>query len=127
MLFAGAKQPIFIYRKNTLDVETIDADRRGIGGQTYTEESTFNDHDILLNNGDRIYLTTDGIKDQNNIMRKRFGTSRLKMMIAMTYTECIQDQKMFVDTLLNNWEGLEEQRDDISLWGFELNDKTCHS
>lgn len=123
MLFAGAKQPIFIYRKNTLDVETIDADRRGIGGQTYTEESPFNDHDILLNNGDRIYLTTDGIKDQNNIMRKRFGTSRLKMMIAMTYTERIQDQKMFVDTLLNNWEGLEEQRDDISLWGFELNDK----
>jgi len=125
--FAGAKQPIFIYRKSTRDVETIDADRRGIGGQTYTEESTFNDHDILLNNGDRIYLTTDGIKDQNNIMRKRFGTSRLKMMIAMTYTERIQDQKMFVDTLLNNWEGLEEQRDDISLWGFELNDKNNHS
>ena len=126
MLFAGAKQPIFIYRKNTRDVETIEADRRGIGGQTYTEESPFNDHDILLNNGDRIYLTTDGIKDQNNIMRKRFGTSRLKMMIAMTYTERIQDQKMFVDTLLNNWEGLEEQRDDVSLWGFELNDKTNH-
>ncbi len=123
MQFAGAKQPIFIYHKNTRDVETIEADRRGIGGQTYTEESPFNDHDILLNNGDRIYMTTDGIKDQNNIMRKRFGTSRLKMMIAMTYTERIQDQKMFVDTMLNNWEGLEEQRDDISLWGFELNDK----
>ena len=125
--FAGAKQPIFIYRKSTRDVETIDADRRGIGGQTYSEEAPFTDHDILLDNGDRIYMTTDGIKDQNNIMRKRFGTSRLKMMIAMTYTERIQDQKMFVDTLLNNWEGLEEQRDDISLWGFELNDKNSHS
>ena len=127
MKFAGAKQPIFIYNRSNNEVNTVDADRRGIGGQTYTEEYTFTDHDLLLNNGDRIYMTTDGIKDQNNIMRKRFGTSRLKMMIAMTYTERIQDQKMFVDTLLNNWEGLEEQRDDISLWGFELNDKNSHS
>ena len=123
MQYAGAKQPIFIYRRSAGEVETVEADRRGIGGQTYAEVFFFTDHDVRLQNGDRVYLTTDGIKDQNNIMRKRFGTSRLKMMIAMTYTERIQDQKMFVDTLLNNWEGLEEQRDDISLWGFEVNDK----
>ena len=123
MKFAGAKQPIFIYRKSLNDVETVEADRRGIGGQSYAEEFAFTDHDLMLDNGDRIYLTTDGIKDQNNIMRKRFGTVRVKMMISMTYTEKIQDQKMFADALLNNWEGLEEQRDDISLWGFELNDK----
>ena len=123
MKFAGAKQPIFIHQKSTNEVKAVEADRRGIGGQTYTEVFSFTDHDLQLNNGDRIFLTTDGIKDQNNIMRKRFGTNRLSMMISMTYTEHIQDQKMFVDTLLNNWEGLEEQRDDISLWGFELNDK----
>ena len=123
MKFAGAKQPIFIYRKSLNEVETVEADRRGIGGQSYAEEFSYTDHDLMLDNGDRIYLTTDGIKDQNNIMRKRFGTVRVKMMISMTYTEKIQDQKMFADSLLNNWEGLEEQRDDISLWGFELNDK----
>ena len=123
MQYAGAKQPIFIYKKSTREVVTVEADRRGIGGQSYAEIFFFNDQIIHLDNGDRIFLTTDGIKDQNNIMRKRFGTTRVKNMIAMTYTEKIQDQKMFVDTLLNNWEGLEEQRDDISLWGFELNDK----
>ena len=123
MQYAGAKQPIFIYRRSAGEVETVEADRRGIGGQTYAEVFFFTDHDVRLQNGDRVYLTSDGIKDQNNIMRKRFGTNRLKMMISMTYTERIQDQKMFVDALLNNWEGLEEQRDDISLWGFEVNDK----
>ena len=122
--YAGAKQPIFIYRKSTDEVETVEADRRGIGGQTYADIFFFTDHDVRLNNGDRVYLTTDGIKDQNNIMRKRFGTSRVKMMLKSTYTPRIQDQKMFVDALLNNWQGLEEQRDDISLWGFEINDKT---
>ncbi|MBQ1698691.1 MAG: SpoIIE family protein phosphatase [Bacteroidales bacterium] len=122
--YAGAKQPIFIYRRNADEVETVEADRRGIGGQTYAEVFLFTDHDVCLNNGDRVYLTTDGIKDQNNIMRKRFGTARVKLMLKATFTEHIEDQKMFVDALLNNWQGLEEQRDDISLWGFELNDKT---
>ncbi len=123
MKYAGAKQPVFVCRKSTHEVETVEADRRGIGGQSYADIFFFTDHDVNLYNGDRIYLTSDGIKDQNNIMRKRFSTSRVRMMISMTYTEHIEDQKMFVETLLNNWEGLEEQRDDISLWGFEVNDK----
>ncbi|MCR5453442.1 MAG: SpoIIE family protein phosphatase [Bacteroidales bacterium] len=123
MQYSGAKQPIFIYRKATKEVETVEADRRGIGGESYAEVFFFNEHTVHLYNGDRIYMTTDGIKDQNNIMRKRFGTARVKTMLATTYTEKIEDQKMFVDTLLNNWQGLEEQRDDISLWGYEISDK----
>ncbi len=123
MQYAGAKQPIFIYRKQTKEVETVEADRRGIGGESYAEVFFFTEQNVTLYNGDRIYMTTDGIKDQNNIMRKRFGTNRVKMMLSATYTDHIEDQKMFVDTLLNNWQGLEEQRDDISLWGFEINDK----
>jgi hypothetical protein len=27
---------------------------------------------------------------------------------------------MFMQSILRNWQGCEEQRDDISLWGFEL-------
>ena len=46
----------------------------------------------------------------------------MKMMISTTSTEKIQDQKMFVDSIIHNWQGLEEQRDDITLWGFELGD-----
>lgn len=118
--YAGAKQPIYIKRKDGNDVEMVDADRRGIGGQSYADVFFFEDRDIHLKNGDRIYLTSDGIKDQNNINRKRFGTARLKMMLSFTSTQKIEEQKMFIDTILNNWQGLEEQRDDISLWGIEL-------
>lgn len=122
MQYSGAKQPIFIFRTKTHDVETVEADRHGIGGETYNSIFTFTTQEVKLYNGDRIYMTTDGIKDQNNIMRKRFGTTRVKTMIATTYTDHIEDQKMFVDTILNNWQGLEEQRDDISLWGYEISD-----
>ena len=120
--YAGAKQPIYLKRKNDEETEVIEANRRGIGGQSYADIFFFEDKDYNLNIGDRIYLTSDGIKDQNNVMRKRFGTNRLKMMFSLTTTEKIQDQKLAVETLLNNWQGLEEQRDDISLWGIELGD-----
>ena len=120
--YAGAKQPAYLKRKNSDETEIIEANRRGIGGQSYADIFFFEDKDYTLNIGDRIYLTSDGIKDQNNVMRKRFGTNRLKMMFSLTSTEKIQDQKIAVETLINNWQGLEEQRDDISLWGIELGD-----
>ena len=125
--YAGAKQPIFIKRKNSNEVEVSETDRRGVGGQSYAEIFFFTDYDFQLNNGDRVYLTTDGIKDQNNIMRKRFGTNRLKLLLSITKTEKIQEQKMFIDAIASNWQGLEEQRDDISLWGLELSDKHVHN
>ena len=112
--YAGAKQPIFIKRKDTDEVEQVPADRRGIGGHSYANFFFFEDRDYTLNSGDRIYLTTDGIKDQNNMLRKRFGTKRLEMMLSITSTTDIRDQ------IVSNWQGLEEQRDDISLWGIEL-------
>lgn len=120
--YAGAKQPVYLKRKDSNETEIIEADRRGIGGQSYADIFFFEDKDVDLKKGDRIYLTSDGIKDQNNVMRKRFGTNRLKMMFSLTTTEKIQDQKIFVETLINNWQGLEEQRDDFSLWGIELGD-----
>ncbi|MBQ5540553.1 MAG: SpoIIE family protein phosphatase, partial [Bacteroidales bacterium] len=120
--YAGAKQPAYLKRKNSEETEIIEANRRGIGGQSYADIFFFEDKDCTLDIGDRIYLTSDGIKDQNNVMRKRFGTNRLKMMFSLTSTEKIQDQKIAVETLINNWQGLEEQRDDISLWGIELGD-----
>ncbi len=118
--YAGAKQPIFIKRKGVDEVEQAPADRRGIGGHSYANFFFFEDRDYYLNIGDRIYLTTDGIKDQNNMLRKRFGTKRLEMMLSITSTLNIRDQKIFIDNIINNWQGLEEQRDDISLWGIEL-------
>lgn len=121
--FAGAKQPVYILRKGTTEVEAIPSDRRGIGGQAYSDVFFFEDYDYNLNIGDRIYLSTDGIKDQNNLLRKRFGTKRLKLVLNYTSTEKIADQKRFIEEILNHWQGLEEQRDDISLWGIELGDK----
>ncbi|MCQ2975414.1 MAG: SpoIIE family protein phosphatase [Bacteroidales bacterium] len=121
--YAGAKQPIYIKRKDNPDVEVTASDRRGIGGQTFADVFFFEDYDYKLNIGDRIYLTSDGIKDQNNVLRKRFGSKRIKMMINYIYTEKIADQKRYFEQILNHWQGLEEQRDDISLWGIELGDK----
>ncbi len=121
LMYASAKQPIYIVRKGNLEeAEQSEADRRGIGGQTLAECFFFEDRVLNLNNGDRIYLTSDGIKDQNNIMRKRFGSARMRKILAMTSTEKIEDQKNSISSLILNWQGLEEQRDDISLWGFEL-------
>ncbi|MCQ2251224.1 MAG: SpoIIE family protein phosphatase [Bacteroidales bacterium] len=122
--YAGAKQPIFIVKKGSTEAEAqqIDGDRRSIGGDNsaLSHQIFFNDKDLCLNNGDRIYLTSDGLKDQNNVIQKKFGSSRLRKMLMLTQTERIEDQKFFISSMIRNWQGLEEQRDDISLWGFEL-------
>ncbi len=124
--YAGAKQPIYIVRKGSheTECESVECDRKSLGGDmsTMPENFRFTDKDLRLCNGDRIYLTSDGLKDQNNVIQKKFGSTRLRKMIMLTQTEDIRDQKFFINSMIRNWQGLEEQRDDISLWGFELSD-----
>jgi len=127
LTYAGAKQPIYLVRKGSseMEAEQINGDRRSIGGGSGSIAGLFffSDVELGLRNGDRIYLTSDGLKDQNNAVQKKLGTPRLKKMLMMTQTENIQDQKFFMKSMIRNWQELEEQRDDISLWGFELSDK----
>ncbi len=120
--FSGAKRPLYYFENNKNKFTKIKGDRKIIGGKKIGVNtiSKFTDTEIILQKNDLIYLTTDGYIDQNNKERKRFGSKRLEFTINNIANKTLTEQKQTLETELDNWQGTEEQRDDITIIGIKL-------
>ncbi len=118
--FSGAKRPLFFYNTKTKELNEIKGNRISIGGIRKTTE-VFNNHIIQAETGDIFYLSSDGLTDQNNLERKRFGSSKLKEIVLSNISLPMQQQKDIIENELNNFQKDEEQRDDITLIGIKIN------
>lgn len=58
----------------TIYFKTIKGKVKHISGRKRYDNYSNSQHELLLNKGDTLYLTTDGYMDQNSPARKRFGS-----------------------------------------------------
>ena len=117
ILFSGARRPLYIL--NSKGIEMIRGDRKTIGGR-YNAEQNFTIKEINLNTGDRIFLTTDGITDQNSPERENFGINRLMEILSRTYNMPLDKQKQSLEEELIGFMKYQKQRDDITVLGVQL-------
>lgn len=121
MIFAGAKSFFFLYNSAKGTTERYKGTKKSIGG-IFSEIKIHEFEQIVftLNHGDCIYLTSDGIIDQNNEERRCFGSPRL----INTLDECgslpMQMQLLNIEQQLSLWQGEAAQRDDICMVGIKI-------
>lgn len=122
LTYEGAKFPIHRYNSQTGEIETYKTTRKGIGGKFRNRESsvTFNDKSLEVFKGDRLYMTSDGIGDQNNYERKRYTIKRLLDAISNSAQMDVEQQKNYILNDLNGFKGDCDQRDDITVLGVEI-------
>jgi serine phosphatase RsbU (regulator of sigma subunit)/HAMP domain-containing protein len=116
--FSGAQNPLYIIRDKELIV--LDAEKRSIGSES-KEHRLFASHTFQCQEGDMLYLFSDGLADQfggpNN---KKFMRKRMReMLMAYAHENCAK-QKDIIQELILNWKGQEEQTDDILLIGVRI-------
>lgn len=117
--FAGAKIPLYICRET--QVTQLPADNRSIGYRRSSGDLVFTAHDWQIQAGDRFYLTTDGYVDQNGGEKDfPFGRSRLRQIMTEPANTAMSGQKQAFAAALREYQGLEAQRDDITVVGFTL-------
>ncbi|MCU0390289.1 MAG: SpoIIE family protein phosphatase [Thermoflexibacter sp.] len=117
--FAGARRPLFYYSQLTNSLEILYGDRHSIGGM-HRKEKDFNNHEIILKKGDIIYLSTDGLVDQNNENREKFSTKRFQEIIQRNAMLSTSVQKAMLEEALKDHKKNEEQRDDITVVGIRM-------
>lgn len=121
VIFSGAKRPLFYYSSDERKLEYIKGTRKTIGGtQAKRNTEVFKNHEIILKNGDLIYLTTDGIIDQPAPDRVRFGSPRLFELLKSIGDKPLELQKEFVEKALNSYQQHESQRDDVTFVGVKF-------
>lgn len=121
LTFAGAKRPLF-YVKNSEFFE-IKGDKRPIGGRQKEKKRTFTNHEIDVQSETIIYLTTDGFVDQHNGENKKYGSLRLKRFLRAIAHLPMEQQEEAILRELNDHQGTENQRDDITVIGIKLRGK----
>jgi PAS domain S-box-containing protein len=118
--FAGAKRPLYFYEVGSDEIKEIRGDRKSIGGIRSRHEKTFQDHSFVLKRGGILYLSTDGLIDQNSESRKRFGTPKLIDILLNCIDKPMSEQMKKIEGELNMYQSKEEQRDDITFMGIKL-------
>lgn len=121
LTYAGAKRPLYIVRDGEHTIESVKGDRKSIGGyQPGKRVIKFTDHQFELGKGDTVYLFSDGITDQNDPNRKKYGRLRLEDKILEGQGLAMDKQERLLKDDLYSFMSNEEQRDDIALAGLKL-------
>ncbi len=119
--FCGAKRPLYYFTSTEEDVKMLKGDRKSIGGtQQKRGNIEFTNQEVIMHSGDIMYLSSDGIIDQNDADRKRFGTDNFLAMLKKYKNEPMSRQGEYFAMTLDNYRKGEEQRDDISVIGIKF-------
>lgn len=118
MTYASGKTRVVLLRNQQL--LELEKDKGSIGGAN-NEDTRFHDHEIQLQKGDRIFMYSDGYIDQfGGRHNKRLGSKRLRIMLEKTSVYDMDTQAMLLREYILHWKGENNQTDDISMIGVEI-------
>jgi serine phosphatase RsbU (regulator of sigma subunit) len=115
--FAGAKTSILYTAKDNLVKKS--GDRIFIGGE-FQHTDQFTNHSFVLNQGEILYLYSDGYADQNDHLRNRLGSVVFTNILAQNKHLPLQQQQEQLLKALQTHQRTESQRDDITVVGLRL-------
>jgi len=116
--YSGANRPLWIVRNGSLN--EIKPTKAAIAGLTPNEQE-YELHQLQLEPGDAIYLTTDGYPDQfGGEKGKKFKPKQLKSILEEIHEFEMPRQKEILSQKLIEWMGNLEQIDDVCMVGIRI-------
>lgn len=117
--FAGANRPLWIFRNGEL--MEIKPDKMAIGGFRVMNEASFTNHEMRLQQGDTIYLFTDGFADQfGGIKGKKLLSKNLREILISIQPLSMREQEKRLTTVFGEWKGSMNQVDDVLVIGIRI-------
>ncbi|MCD4794113.1 MAG: SpoIIE family protein phosphatase [Bacteroidales bacterium] len=119
LMYAGAYNPLYYVHKGEL--HEIKADKLPIGVNVDGVVDIFTDHTIQLETGDAVYIFSDGYADQfGGPKNKKFMYKQLREVIMSVQDKPIKEQGEILERTLTEWQGDEDQIDDILVMGVKI-------
>ena len=117
--WAGANNPMWIYRAATGSLEELKGDKQPIGN--HASMNTFSSHQVRVEPEDCLYLFSDGFADQfGGAREKKFMSKNLKAWLKDNAHRTCDDQKILLEETFKSWKGNLEQIDDVCIVGLKL-------
>jgi sigma-B regulation protein RsbU (phosphoserine phosphatase) len=117
--FAGANNPLLLIRNN--EVIKFKGDRFPIGAFEGDNPQKFKNSDIDLQEGDCLYLSSDGYADQfGGPDNKKFMFRKFEELLLEIHNQPMEAQKESLHKELYKWMGVNDQVDDILVIGIRI-------
>lgn len=117
--FAGAMRPLFIYGNNGCQV--LRPSRYPIGGLRLEQDRTYPSQQLQYEEGDMLYLFSDGWPDQfGGKEGRKLTVARLRELLGTFARYPAAQQKEQLHEMFILWKGSCEQTDDALLLGLRL-------
>lgn len=134
LLYAGANNPLWLVTSQLRDIEStnlyqfkdsnyslyeIKATKQPIG--KFENKQPFKSHSLKVNNGDVVYLFTDGYADQfGGEKGKKFKYKPFKNLLLSIQNKTMKQQYEHIDMVFEKWKGDLEQIDDVCVIGVKF-------
>ncbi len=117
--FAGANNPLYIVRNNTL-IE-LKAHKQPITASNDSHPKPFVNQTFDIQKGDCIYIFTDGYADQfGGPKGKKFMYKKFKELLASLQDNSMEEQEKILYNTFKDWKGKLEQVDDVLVIGVKI-------
>jgi serine phosphatase RsbU (regulator of sigma subunit) len=119
LYYAAANRPLYLVRNNELFEHK--PTKQPIGGFYMEQEKNFTVTEIELQNGDCIFLSTDGFADQfGGEKNKKMTTKNFKVLLSEMGNKTPAEQQSYLDDKFTRWKGQYEQMDDVLVVGIGI-------
>ena len=111
---------MFLIRNGEL--KEVGATKFAIGGmQLDDDKKVFLNNTLSLEKGDALYMFTDGFVDQfGGEKGKKFMSKRFQELLLSIQNNTMSEQKVLLNTVIEQWKGNVEQVDDILVIGVRI-------
>ena len=119
LAWAGANNDLLIIRKGEAQMLEIKPNKQPIGG--YVTTDPFTTHEVQVEKGDCVYMTSDGFPDQfGGEKGKKYKYKRFKELLLRHSQLKMIDQKSKISTEFWEWKQGFEQIDDVCVMGVRI-------
>ena len=116
--FAGAKNPIYLIRNNSLSI--LKGDIYEIGNYEKSE-NIYTNHQLQLQKNDIIYLFSDGYADQfGGVSNKKLTYKTFQKILLEIHKKPLNEQRRILYDEFIRWKGENEQIDDVLIMGIKI-------
>lgn len=117
--WSGANNPLWIVRLGSDEIEEIKANKQPIG--QFDLAKSFTSHVVQLNQGDTLYIFSDGFPDQfGGEKGKKYKSGKFKRTLVELSKQDISTQKQLLKNEFEDWKGENEQLDDVCIIGVKI-------